>query len=128
MAMKEETDALVENDTWKLVDSPKNVKVINNRWVLQTKLNYDGLTKWLRARLVAKGLVHKAGINYDEIFSPVACYNTVCAVLAVTVLESLQLCQFYVKAAFQYSTLQVEMYMRQTEGFDTGSGQECKLK
>jgi hypothetical protein len=27
-AMKEEMDALVENDTWELVDCPKNVKVM----------------------------------------------------------------------------------------------------
>jgi len=54
-ARKKEMDALVENDTWEFVDCPKNVKVIDNRWVLLTKLNADGLTKRFRARLVAKG-------------------------------------------------------------------------
>jgi len=33
-AMKEEMDALVENDT-KLLDRPKNVKIIDNHWALQ---------------------------------------------------------------------------------------------
>jgi len=33
MAMKEEMGAL-ENDTWELVDCPKMVKVIDDRWVL----------------------------------------------------------------------------------------------
>ena len=46
MAMKEEMDALMKNDSWELVDCPKNVKVINNHWVLRTKLNADGLTQW----------------------------------------------------------------------------------
>jgi hypothetical protein len=32
--MKEEIDALVENDT-KLVDRPKNVKIIDNHWALR---------------------------------------------------------------------------------------------
>jgi len=42
--------------------------------------------------------VQKAGIYYDENFSPVAHKDTVHAVLAVAVLETLQLCQFDVKA------------------------------
>jgi hypothetical protein len=71
----EEKDALVENDTWEFVDCPKNVKVIVNRWVLRTELNVDGLRKRLRARLVAKGHVQKASIDYDEIFRPVAHYT-----------------------------------------------------
>ena len=48
-AMKEDKNALVENVMWELVDCPKNVKVIKKRWVLRTKLNADGLTKWFRA-------------------------------------------------------------------------------
>jgi len=35
-AMKEEMDALVENDMWELVDRPKNVKVIDNHLVLRS--------------------------------------------------------------------------------------------
>ena len=46
--MKEELDAMVENESWELVDCPKNVKVIDNHWVLRTKLNANGLTKRLR--------------------------------------------------------------------------------
>jgi hypothetical protein len=70
----------------------------------------------------------KAGIDYDENFSPVACYNTVRAVLAVAALERLELRQFDVKLAFLYGTLQEEVYMRQPEGFDDGRGHVCKLK
>jgi hypothetical protein len=33
-AMKEEMDALVENDTREFADRPKNVKVIDKHWVL----------------------------------------------------------------------------------------------
>jgi hypothetical protein len=53
--MKDEKNALVEKDMWELVDCPKNVKVIHKRWVLQMKLNADGLTKWLCAQQVMKG-------------------------------------------------------------------------
>jgi hypothetical protein len=73
-------------------------------------------------------MCQKAGIDYDKNFSPVAHYNTEHAVLTVAALERLELCQFDVKMAFLYGTLQEEVYMHQGEGFDDGSGWVCKLK
>ena len=104
------------------------MKVFYSCLVLRKKLNADGLTKRLRSRLVAKGHVQKAGIDYDETFRPVTWYDTVRAVLAVAAVERLQLRQFDVKTAFLYGTLQEEVYMRQPEGFDDGSGRVCMLK
>ena len=57
-----------------------------------------------------------------------ASYDRVCAVHAVAALLRLQLCQFDVKTAFLYGTLEEEVPVRQPEGFDEGSGQVCKLK
>jgi hypothetical protein len=126
--MKEEMDALVENDTWELVDCPNSVKVIDNRWVFRRKLDADDLCERLRSQLFDKAYVQKAGIDYDETFSPVARYDTVCAVLAVATKQKLQLHQFDVKTAFLYGTLQEEVYMCQPEGIDDGSSRVCKLK
>lgn len=36
-AMDEEYNSLIKNGTWKLVDSPKGEKVIDNRWVYKIK-------------------------------------------------------------------------------------------
>ena len=57
-----------------------------------------------------------------------ASYDIVRAVLAVAALERLQLCQFDVKTAFLYGTLQEQVYICQPEGFNDGSGRVCKLK
>jgi len=113
-AMKEEMDALVKNDTWELVDCPKNVKVINNCWVLRMKLNADGLTQQLCACQVTKQHLQQAGIDYVETFSPVAHCATVYAVLAVASPERLQFRQFDVKMTFLYSTVREDVYMHQT--------------
>jgi len=126
-AMQEEMDALHKNNTWDLVDLPKGSKVINCRWVLRKKFNPDGTIERYRARLVAKGYAQKAGLDYDETFSPVARYDTVRSVLAVTAKEKLHLQQFDVKTAFLYGTLQEEVFMTQPEGFNDKSGRVCRL-
>ncbi|KAH0811545.1 hypothetical protein GEV33_011246 [Tenebrio molitor] len=41
-AMKEELKSLNENDTWELVDMPKNGTVVKNKWVFKKKYNSDG--------------------------------------------------------------------------------------
>lgn len=92
------------------------------------KLNVDGLTQQLRARLVVKGRVRKAGIDYYDTFSPVARYDTVRAVLTVATLERMQLRQLDIKTNFLYGTLQEEVYMRQPGGFEDGCGRVCKIK
>jgi len=48
-------------------------------------------------------------------------------VLAVAAPERLQFHQFDVKMAFLYNTVQEDVYMHQTPGFDNGNGRVCKL-
>lgn len=127
-AMKEEINALLENDVWDLVNPPKGQKIIGNRWVFRTKRNADGDIQCFRARLVAKGYVQKAGVDFGEIFSPVARFETIRSVLSVAAKENLQLRQFDVKTAFLYGKLDKIIYMNQPEGFDDGSGRVCRLK
>ena len=74
-----------------------------------------------------KDMCQKAGIEYEENFSPVANYNTVRAVLAGAALERLELHHFNVMMAFLYSKLQEEGYTCQPEGFDNGGRRVCKL-
>lgn len=80
--MDEEMSLLAENNTWELVNPPKGKKIVQNRWVLRVKLTADDAQGKFKAQLVAKGYIQKAGIDYDETFSPVARYDTVRAVLS----------------------------------------------
>ena len=81
-AIDSEMKAIVRNNTWELVDPPKNVTPIGVKWVFKTKLNERGQIKKYKARLVAKGYAQKYGINYIEVFAPVARLDTM-RVLAV---------------------------------------------
>ncbi|KRZ81564.1 Retrovirus-related Pol polyprotein from transposon TNT 1-94, partial [Trichinella sp. T8] len=105
-AMEEELHSLEENSVWALVDGKK---VLDSRWVLRIKTKADGSVARYKARLVAKGYMQRPGIDYDEIFSPVACFDTVRALLSITAVERLKLQQFDVKTAFLYGALKEEV-------------------
>ena len=40
--MKEELAVIEKNQTWELVEKPKDRKIIGLKWVFRTKLNFDG--------------------------------------------------------------------------------------
>ncbi|KAM0980694.1 hypothetical protein TB1_013281 [Malus domestica] len=54
-AMKEEIDALQQNQTWDLVPKPRDVKPISCKWVYKIKRHLDGSIERYKARLVARG-------------------------------------------------------------------------
>ncbi|CAM8944369.1 unnamed protein product [Rhodiola kirilowii] len=76
-ACEDELASIEKNKTWNLVDLPLGVKPIGLKWVFKIKHNSDGNINKYKARLMAKGYVQKHGIDYDEIFAPVARIETV---------------------------------------------------
>ena len=67
-AMLEEMAAVEENRTWELVDPPAGCRPIGLKWVFKVKQNEHGEV----VRLVAKGFVQREGIDFEEVFAPVA--------------------------------------------------------
>jgi len=53
------------------MDLPKGRKAVKNYWVFNIKPDSH-----YRSRLVAKGFSQVEGIDFDELFSPVVCYET----------------------------------------------------
>ena len=54
-AMNEEIAMIEKNKTWELVERPKGRNVIGLKWIYRTKVNPEGSTYKLKARLVVKG-------------------------------------------------------------------------
>ena len=54
-AIEEEMHALMEKETWDLVDALKGVKPIGCRWVYKVKYNTHGSVHRYKVWLVAKG-------------------------------------------------------------------------
>eukprot|EP00253_Pinus_taeda_P013038 PITA_13038 len=64
--------SLHKNEAWDLVELPTGTKPIGNKWVFKKKTNGKGKVEKYKARLVAKGYSQVSGIDFGDIFSPVA--------------------------------------------------------
>ena len=116
-AMDEEMEQIEEKKTWKLVKLPEGARVVKNKWVYFYKKDAEGRLKRRRARLVAKGFTQQKGVDYDEVFAPVAKYSTVRMMLAFAAQEHLEMLLLDVKAAFLNVKLYEKILMDQPEGY-----------
>ncbi|GJV04765.1 retrotransposon protein, putative, ty1-copia subclass [Tanacetum coccineum] len=71
----------------------------------------------------------RAGIDYNEVFSPVVRHTSIRVILSLTACEDYELEQLDVKTAFLHGNLEETIYMRQPPGFEEGTGNKvCLLK
>ena len=66
---------------------------------------------------MAKGFLQKEGIDFDEVFAPVARIETIRLVVGLANMNNWQMCQMDVKCAFLNGPLEEEVYIAQPAGF-----------
>ena len=125
-ACEDEIRSIVKNKTWSLVDLPPNCKAIGLKWIFKVKRNSDGSINKYKARLVAKGYIQKHGIDFDEVFAPVAQIETVRLIIGIAASRGWELHHLDVKTAFLHGDLKEEVFVSQPEGFVI-KGKETKV-
>ena len=71
--MYEEYDSIMKNDVWDVVPRQEEKVVVTLKWLHKIKHGSDGSAEKYKERFVARGFSKKEGIDYDDIFAPVAC-------------------------------------------------------
>jgi len=116
-AMMTEMNSIESNGTWQLSELPKGHKAIGLKWVFKIKKDPDGNIIKHKARLVAKGYVQREGVDFEEVFAPVARIETVRLIIALAAQRSWEIHHMDVKSAFLNGDLVEEVYVQQPPGF-----------
>jgi hypothetical protein len=85
--MIEELASIEENNTWSLVDPVPGHRLIGMRLVYKLK-DSNGAIVNHKARLVGKGYVQQQGIDFKEVFAPVARLESVWLMLSLSARRS----------------------------------------
>ncbi|GJV19959.1 putative ribonuclease H-like domain-containing protein [Tanacetum coccineum] len=128
-AMQEELLQFKLQNVWVLVDLPKGHRAIGTKWVYRNKKDERGIVIRNKARLVAQGHTQEEGIDYDEVFAPVARIEAIRIFLAYASYMGFTVYQMDVKSAFymvklkrrcMYVNLQVLKVPDHLNGFQRG--------
>eukprot|EP00253_Pinus_taeda_P018644 PITA_18644 len=81
-----------------------------------------------KSRLVAKGYSQVPGINFGDIFSPVAKVTYIRLLLSIAIAFDFEVEQMDVKTSFLHGDLEEEIYMKKPEGFAVKGKKELDSK
>ncbi|GKB05604.1 retrovirus-related pol polyprotein from transposon TNT 1-94 [Tanacetum coccineum] len=116
-AMQEELLQFKIQKVWTLVDLPYGKNAIGTKWVYKNKKDERGIVVRKKARLVAQGYKQEEGIDYDEVFAPVARTEAIRLFFAYASFMNFLVYQMDVKSAFLYGTIEEEVYVSQPPSF-----------
>ncbi|GJY70782.1 putative ribonuclease H-like domain-containing protein [Tanacetum coccineum] len=99
-------------------EEPKKKRAIGTKWVFRNKKDEKGIVIKNKAILVAQGYTQEEGINYDEVFAPIARIEAIRLFLAYASFKGFVVYQMNFKSAFLYGKIEEEVYVCQPPGFE----------
>ncbi|GJX22445.1 putative ribonuclease H-like domain-containing protein [Tanacetum coccineum] len=116
--MQEELLQFKLQQVWTLMDLPHGKRAIGTKWVYRNKKYERGIVIRNKARLVAQGYTQEEGIDYDEVFNPVARIEAIRLFLAYASFIDFVVYEMDVKSEFLYGKTKEEVYVCQPLGFE----------
>lgn len=98
--MEDEMKSIRDNETWSLVELPPGHHAIGLKCVYKVKRDENGGIIKYKARLIAKGYVQRLGVDFEEVFAPVAPLESVRLLLTITAHYGWGVHHMDVKSAF----------------------------
>ncbi|GKF05107.1 putative ribonuclease H-like domain-containing protein, partial [Tanacetum coccineum] len=111
-AMQEELRQFQLQKVWTLINLPNGKRAIGTKWVFRNEKDERGIVVRNKARLVAQGYTQKEGIDYDEVFVPVARIEAIRLFLTYASFMGFIVYKMDVKSAFLYGTIEEEVYTK----------------
>jgi hypothetical protein len=108
------------------VSLPPRHKAIGLKWIFKLKRDEKGEIIKHKARVVARVYVQKQGVDYDDLFAPVARMEYIRMLVVVAAQEKWLVHHMDVKSVFLNGNLNEEVYVSQPPGF-VAAGHELKV-
>jgi hypothetical protein len=128
LAIRDQLQSLEANHTWDIVDEPKDINLIDTKWVFKIKMLPNGQIDKYKARLCARGFTQEYGIDYLDTFSPVIRMESLRILLALAAIRDLEVHQMDVVSAYLLGELEEEAYLKPPKGLGVPPGKALKLK
>ena len=128
-AMEQEMESMYSKYVGELIDLPESVRPIWCKWIYKKKRGVDGKVDTFKSWLVSKGYTQKEGVDYEDIFSPIAMLKSIRILFSIAAALDYEIWKMNIKRAFLNGYLDESIYMMQPKGFIV-EGQEqkvCKL-
>lgn len=119
-AVDKEINSLNKNETWVLVEKPKDNKIIEVKWLFNRKNE-----NLYEARLVAKGFQQTESVG--NLYSPVAKMLTLELLLSFCCKNNFCIEQMDVKTASLNGKISSEIYVNQPNDYEDGTNKVGKL-
>lgn len=116
--IQEELMQFKQSDIWDLVPCPVDKTIIGTRWLFRNKMGENDVITRNKSRLVAKVYNQAKGIDYEDIYAPIAYLETIRLLLAFVCCTDFKLYQIDVKPSFLNGHINEEVYVSQPSGFE----------
>ena len=112
-AERAEQKSLEDMKVYRFVDRvPADAKLLDSKPVYKRKRDSDGNVVRFKNRMVVRGFLQRASIDYDSTFAPTLSYITIRVMLAKVAVEDLELKTMDVETAFLHADLDRKLYMK----------------
>ncbi|GJW32783.1 putative ribonuclease H-like domain-containing protein [Tanacetum coccineum] len=112
-AMQKELLQFKLQEVWFLVDLPNGKRAIGSKWVFRNKKDERGIVIRNKARFFVQGYTQEEGIDYDEVFAPIARIEAI-MLLAYASFKDFVVYQMDVKSTFLYGKIEQEVAWYET--------------